>query len=66
MPGIRFGGDAGDGAVFYVLVGGPCIASWAVLGAALQSYLQQGSRLRQFNTIMGGLLAVTALGMMWV
>ncbi len=53
-------------ALCFVLVGGPCIASWAVLGAALQSYLQQGSRLRQFNTIMGGLLAVTALGMMWV
>jgi threonine/homoserine/homoserine lactone efflux protein len=50
----------------FVLVGGPCITSWAVLGAALQRYLQQGSRLRQFNTIMGGLLAVTALGMMWV
>ena len=53
-------------ALCFVVVGGPCIASWAVLGAALQRYLQQGSRLRQFNTIMGGLLAVTALGMMWV
>ena len=37
-----------------------------LLGAALQRYLQQGSRLRQFNTVMGGLLAVTALGKMWV
>lgn len=47
----------------FVVVGGPCIASWAVLGAALQRWLQQGARLRGFNATMGVLLAVTALGM---
>lgn len=50
----------------FLLIAGPCIACWAILGAALQSQLQQGSRLRQFNTVMGLLLAVTALSMAWV
>ena len=53
-------------ALCFMLIGGPCIACWAILGAALKSRLQQGSRLRQFNTLMGLLLAVTALGMAWV
>ncbi|HCB15341.1 MAG TPA: lysine transporter LysE [Gammaproteobacteria bacterium] len=53
-------------ALCFMLVGGPCIACWAILGAALQNQLQQGSRLRQFNTFMGLLLAATALGMAWV
>ena len=34
-------------ALCFVLVGGPCIASWAVLGAALQRGLRQGARLRR-------------------
>jgi threonine/homoserine/homoserine lactone efflux protein len=50
----------------FMLIAGPCIACWAILGAALQNQLQRGSRLRQFNTIMGLLLAVTALGMIGV
>ncbi|MCB1768577.1 MAG: LysE family translocator [Candidatus Competibacteraceae bacterium] len=50
----------------FLLIAGPCIACWAVLGAALQNQLQQGARLRQFNTVMGLLLAITALGMIWV
>ncbi|MCP5159518.1 MAG: LysE family translocator [Gammaproteobacteria bacterium] len=74
LPGLLpVGAGAGDQAVAtlavalcFVLIGGPCIACWAILGAALQRQLQQGSRLRQFNTVMGFLLAVTALGMLWV
>lgn len=50
----------------FVVVGGPCTASWAVLGATLQRWLRQGARLQRFNTVMGGLLVVTALGMVWV
>jgi len=52
-------------ALCFILVGGPCIACWAILGATLQRHLQQGSRLRQFNGIMGLLLAITALGIAW-
>lgn len=74
LPGLLpLAADTGDRitatlamALCFVLVGGPCIASWAALGAALQRGLRQGSRLRQFNAVMGGLLAATALGMMWV
>lgn len=50
-------------ALCFVVVGGPCIASWAATGAVLQQWLQQGSRLRHFNTVMSALLAATALGM---
>ncbi len=53
-------------ALCFVLIGGPCIACWAILGAALKCWLRQGTRLRQFNTVMGVLLAATALGMAWV
>lgn len=53
-------------ALCFMLIGGPCIACWAILGAALQCWLRQGSRLRHFNIVMGLLLAVTALGMTWI
>ena len=53
-------------ALCFMLIGGPCIACWAILGAALQCWLRQGSRLRRFNIVMGLLLAVTALGMTWI
>ena len=74
LPGLLpVAADSGDRlaatlamALCFVLVGGPCITSWAVLGAVLQRWLRQGSRLRGFNAVMGGLLAATALGMVWV
>ncbi len=53
-------------ALCFMLIGGPCIACWAILGAALRCWLRQGSRLRRFNIVMGLLLAVTALGMTWI
>ncbi len=53
-------------ALCFVLIGGPCIACWAILGAALKCWLRQGTRLRRFNAVMGLLLAATALGMAWV
>ncbi|MCB1826753.1 MAG: LysE family translocator [Candidatus Competibacteraceae bacterium] len=53
-------------ALCFMLIGGPCIACWAILGAALQRWLRQGSRLRRFNIVMGLLLAATALGMVWI
>ena len=52
-------------ALCFTLIGAPCIACWAILGAALRRWLQQGTRLRQFNIIMGLLLVMTALGMAW-
>lgn len=74
LPGLLpVAANAGDRAaatlavaLCFVVVGGPCIASWAMLGAALQRWLRQGSRLRGFNAVMGALLAVTALGMVLV
>ncbi len=71
LPGLLpIVANAGDRAVTtlavalcFVIVGGPCIACWAILGAALQHWLRQGSRLRGFNATMGILLAATALGM---
>ncbi len=53
-------------ALCFMLIGGPCIACWAILGAALQCWRRQGSRLRRFNIFMGLLRAVTALGMTWI
>ena len=53
-------------ALCFMLIGGPCIACWAILGAALQCWLRQGSRLHRFNIVMGLLLAAAALGMAWV
>ncbi len=47
----------------FALIGGPCVASWAVLGALLQRWLQQGQRLQFFNRLMGLLLAITAVAM---
>ena len=71
LPGLLpVAANAGDRAaatlavaLCFVVVGGPCITSWAVLGAALQRWLRQRSRLRGFNATMGVLLAATALGM---
>jgi threonine/homoserine/homoserine lactone efflux protein len=43
-----------------------CAASlvvWAAAGAALKDWLKHGARLRAFNTVMGALLAATAVWM---
>ncbi len=39
------------------------LAVWAATGAALRDWLQHGARLRAFNTVMGALLAATAVWM---
>jgi threonine/homoserine/homoserine lactone efflux protein len=62
--------QAGLGAILWLallcmLVGGPCMAVWAVTGDRLRRWLNQPRALLLFNGTMAFLLALTALWLLW-
>lgn len=52
-------------AVSFAVVNFPCIYIWALMGDRLRKSLQIGWRLRLFNGLMAGALALTALWILW-
>ncbi|MDB5099221.1 MAG: hypothetical protein JWM80_3642 [Cyanobacteria bacterium RYN_339] len=59
---LPWGGPAGMAALF-VLVGGPCIAVWALAGDRLRRWLDTPARARLFSRAMAVLVACTAIAM---
>ncbi|GKX64134.1 LysE family translocator [Pragia fontium] len=51
--------------ISFTLVGFPCVYVWALMGDRLRETLQIGWRLRLFNGVMAGSLAITALWLLW-
>jgi threonine/homoserine/homoserine lactone efflux protein len=51
--------DAAALAVVFGLVGGPCVAAWAVFGVGMRRVLQNPRSVRVFNLVAAGLLVLS-------
>lgn len=52
-------------AIIFTLINFPCVAIWATLGHSLRERLKNPKILRLFNFIMGGLLALSAISVLF-
>jgi threonine/homoserine/homoserine lactone efflux protein len=52
-------------ALSFTVIGFPCVYVWALMGDRLRETLQIGWRLRVFNGLMAGTLAITAFWLMF-
>nr|WP_255771939.1 LysE family translocator [Microbulbifer guangxiensis] len=55
--------DAGQIALTFIFVGGPCITIWMLFGVGMQRILQEPLQLRRFNIAMAILLVVSVIPM---
>jgi threonine/homoserine/homoserine lactone efflux protein len=51
--------------LLFCAVNFPCVGLWAWAGSRLRNWLSQGRRLQAFNTLMAGLLAASALPLLF-
>ncbi|HGN0719429.1 TPA: LysE family translocator [Proteus mirabilis] len=52
-------------AIIFTLINFPCVAIWATFGHSLRELLKNPKILRLFNFIMGGLLALSAISVLF-
>ena len=52
-------------AIIFTLINFPCVAIWATFGHSLRERLKNPKILRLFNFIMGGLLALSAISVLF-
>lgn len=52
-------------AIIFTLINFPCVAIWATLGHSLRERLKNPKILKLFNFIMGGLLALSAISVLF-
>lgn len=55
--------DAGQIALAFIFVGGPCITIWMLFGVGMQRLLREPVHLRRFNIAMGILLVASVIPM---
>lgn len=59
LPAAFHAVDAAALAAVFGLVGGPCVAVWAVSGVSMRRLLRSPHRVRVFNRVMAGLLVLS-------
>ncbi|MEX5401656.1 LysE family translocator, partial [Proteus mirabilis] len=52
-------------AIIFTLINFPCVAIWATFGHSLRERLKNPKILKLFNFIMGGLLALSAISVLF-